>query len=180
MTNTQQPECPAEYGWMKPGVWAEDNHGFRTLISRGPHRSEDGDWQVLNKSGLPVDCWYLKPAAMDTDDDRIDSLISELESLRARLAEAEARVGELESKLRDADIEVNRGYAGKINRAAEAKLAQVKALLDGVEPVVDKANRLVSAIDNDSVNCLCDDVEDEIISPFTKFVRQVREVLDRE
>lgn len=103
MRQIEQPACPAEYAWMVPGAWAEDDHGFRCLISRGPHRSETGEWRVLNKSSLPVSCEYLKPASMDTDDDRIDALTAEVEHLRAALTAVGGVLAGAEEKAREVE-----------------------------------------------------------------------------
>lgn len=95
----QQPECPEEFGWMKPGVKAIIDGRHKIEIFGSPYFL-DLEWRIDiffldDNSGGPVFCGRLKKLPP-----------TEAETLRARLAEAEARAN-----------------------AEAAKLARVKALL---------------------------------------------------
>lgn len=117
MDKQSQPECPAEYEWMKPGVRAEGESSAIYTIKSLPYKTPVA-WHVrVKETELPAFCEYLKPYHPDGIDQaafELNQIEAELESLRARLAEAEARASK-----------------------AEAKLAQVKALLDGGDGVAD-------------------------------------------
>lgn len=103
MDNPQQPECPAEFAWMKPGIFADDREYQIVQIMELP-AIEQGEWRV--RCQYTTDTFGYLPCA----DLVMYGGDSEFNHVCARLAESEARAN-----------------------AAEEKLAQVKVLLDGVE-----------------------------------------------
>lgn len=130
MTNQQQPECPAEFAWMKPGVFA-DYREYQIVQIMEPPAIEQNEWRV--RCQYTTDTFGYLPCAnleMYGGD-------SEFNHVCARLAEAEARVAMMTVVDGELSIALDRASKAEVRASADAaKLARVKALLDGVGPVV--------------------------------------------
>lgn len=137
MNNEFQPECPAEYAEMKAGRNVRLKNGVRMNIAEGP-KMVGPFWRVRTGD----DKWRLCSALV------LLPVNGELESLRARVADLESEnralrmdnssLKQLFTAMRE-DIAL---WTKRFNRAidlqntAESKLAQIRALLDGVGPMV--------------------------------------------
>lgn len=153
-TNPQQPDCPAEYEWIKPGVTAWHVSGqeeaYAGIVNHQPfynpecagHEDEFGDvwdgWMYTRDGELAE---YCCSAARKT---KPDAPPDELTTLRAENAALKARVGELENDLALYDAFT----ASTIKNEAWADTEAVKkarALLEGLGPVVDSLSGLRDA-----------------------------------
>lgn len=100
MTEQQRPACPAEYEWIKPGVWVEYDDGKprKYLVKRSPEIWGKHNWVAFVAKSeskravhtyLPCDDLTLTTAP--------EKKASELETLRASLARLEAENERLKS-----------------------------------------------------------------------------------
>ena len=136
MSEQQQPECPAEFAWMRPGAFADYREYQIVQIMELP-AIEQGEWRV--RCYYTTDTFGYLPCA----DLEMYGGDSEFNHVCARLAEAEARVKELEAEkaqehLRAVSLEMQlHDQAGRWAvdalqlDTARQSLADTKALSDG-------------------------------------------------
>lgn len=146
----QQTECPAEYGWMKPGILTclkskpDDQH---TYYLNGAPQFKWGKWQIQVYTGIPHPSWDVKP---DTGSwiecdclipyvEGAESHAPELETLRTQVAALTAENGSLSAKV---------DLLEHIAKLAGDQLTALRSHLKEIAPVVEGMGVVADQIEN--------------------------------